>query len=87
MPAIQSLSLMVLIAMATPVAAQQTGHVDSLARLRAGPGDEYRLVGEVKAGNPVTVYAAWRAAGGAMCAGPMRAAGYRRRQSCPVVVQ
>ncbi|SOO29483.1 putative secreted protein [Xanthomonas phaseoli pv. phaseoli] len=56
MPAIQSLSLMVLIAMATPVAAQQTGHVDSLARLRAGPGDEYRLVGGGKAGNPVTVY-------------------------------
>ncbi len=56
MPRIQSLSSMVLIAMATPVAAQQTGHVDSLARLRAGPGDEYRLVGEAEAGNPVTVY-------------------------------
>ncbi|QJD68919.1 SH3 domain-containing protein [Xanthomonas campestris pv. badrii] len=41
---------------AAPVAAQHTGHVNSLARLRAGPGDEYRLVGEANAGNPVTIH-------------------------------
>ncbi|WP_228417615.1 SH3 domain-containing protein [Xanthomonas campestris] len=51
-----SWSLMVLIAVATPVVAQHAGHVEKLVRLRAGPGDEYRLVGEAHAGNPVTVY-------------------------------
>ncbi len=45
-----------LMVVAAPLAAQQAGHVNSLARLRAGPGDEYRLGGGGHAGNPVTVY-------------------------------
>ncbi|MCL1500705.1 SH3 domain-containing protein [Xanthomonas nasturtii] len=51
-----SWSVAMLIAVATPVAAQHTAHVNSLVRLRAGPGEEYRLAGEANAGNPVTVY-------------------------------
>ncbi|KGE51126.1 hypothetical protein GW15_0216635 [Xanthomonas axonopodis pv. vasculorum] len=41
---------------AAPTAAQQAGHVNSLARLRAGPGGEYRLLGEAKAGKSITVF-------------------------------
>ncbi|MCC8471829.1 hypothetical protein LN470_19020 [Xanthomonas phaseoli] len=45
-----------LMVVAAPIAAQQAGHVDNLARLRAGPGDEYRLVGEANAGKSITVF-------------------------------
>ncbi|WP_053329602.1 SH3 domain-containing protein [Xanthomonas cassavae] len=45
-----------LIAAAVPAAAQHTGHASSLAGLRAGPGEEYRRVGEAGAGNTLTVY-------------------------------
>ncbi|MEA9556950.1 SH3 domain-containing protein [Xanthomonas nasturtii] len=51
-----SWSLVVLIAAAVPAAAQHAGHASSLAGLRAGPGEEYRRVGEASAGNALTVY-------------------------------
>ncbi|MCC8536164.1 SH3 domain-containing protein [Xanthomonas axonopodis pv. poinsettiicola] len=51
-----SWSLGLLIAAAVPAAAQHTGHASRLAGLRAGPGEEYRRVGEVSAGNTLSVY-------------------------------
>ncbi|MCD0260463.1 SH3 domain-containing protein [Xanthomonas melonis] len=51
-----SWSVVVVMAVAVPAVAQHAGHANRLAALRAGPGDEYQRVGEVRAGHALTVH-------------------------------
>ncbi|MBB4132447.1 SH3 domain-containing protein [Xanthomonas sp. 3075] len=51
-----SLTVLWLMLVAAPAAAQHAGHASSLAGLRAGPAEEYRRVGEVQPGGALKVY-------------------------------